>query len=263
MALSVGLLFGGQAEAAAWQYQSKIDKFTDEKTSFAWSTHAQGALYVRCQAGILEAYLVGFSYIGDDGGDVRWRVDKGVVEEEGWSTSKQGDGVFSPYPSLLARALASGARAVFEVTDFRGVPHEMTFQLVGSGAAVSRVMEDCGITPSAYRKGDAEIWERVVTDLDELSIENFRTIQNALSLLLPSQLPKASGRRDAQTYRAATSLYSGYWALCEKGTSLGAHCDGYKPLFDGDADARYPAEVTEIIIEQIRKVLDKPEEPSS
>ncbi len=263
IALSIGLLLAGRAEAAPWQYQSKIDKFTDEKTSFASAAHPQGALYVRCKAGMLEAYLVGFSYIGDDGGDVRWRVDKGVVEEESWSSSKRGDGVFAPYPSLLARALASGARAVFEVTDFRGVPHEMTFPLAGSGSAVNRVMADCAITSSAYRKGDTEIWERVVTDLDELSVDHFQTVQEALSLLARSELPKVSGKRDAQTYRAATNLYAAYWSLCEKGTSLGAHCDAYKPLFDADKNARYPVEVTEIILELIHKVVDEQKEPSS
>lgn len=263
IALSIGLLFAGKAEAAPWQYQSKIDKFTDEKTSFAWSRQARGALYVRCQAGMLEAYLVGFSYLGDDGSDVRWRVDKGAVEEESWSVATQGDSVFAPYPSLLARALVSGASAVFEVTDFRGAPHEMTFPLTGSGSAVSRVMDDCAITASAYRKGDTEIWERVVTDLDEMPVDGFRNIQQALNLLAPSELPKVSGKRDAQTYRVATNLYAAYWSLCEKGTSLGASCDEYKALFDRDKSASYPAEVTGIVFELVKKVLDEQKEPSS
>lgn len=240
--------------AAQWRYSSERDKFDDTKTSFAQVTKTSGvdlgALFVRCKAGSLEAYFSPDDYLGDDGVDVRYRVDSGEVEEEVWSTSTKGTAVFSPFPSSFGRELAAGSRIVIEANDFRGTANTWTFSLSGSGAAIARVFSDCGVPIRDPRLLDERIWRRVVTDVDSLGREHITHAK----LLLQQQgfladSDASSSTRDTGLYVSASRFYQSYWAACKSGKVLSKACETYRTLREVDQSQDYTVEVVELLVE--------------
>jgi hypothetical protein len=248
------LLASGAAAspAGAWQYSATTDQFTDQRRSRAWSSTRGAVISVRCAEGQVETYLMVQTYIDNDDANVRYRVDKGEVDENVWSSSTTGTGVFSPYAAQTARELASGSRFVIEVTNFADTPYTFSFSLAGSGAAIGRVLNDCGVPLANPRKTDPSIWRRVVDSIDDAPRDLVKSLQRALNLLEEAGLNE-TGRRDLATYQAASRFYANYWRSCEEGALKGAgYCDRWLSARKYDADADVTGDLFDVLLERLK-----------
>lgn len=233
---------------ATWSYERSTDKFTDELVSIARETAQGGALIVRCKDGFLETYLVTNHYLDDDGSDVRYRIDKGEVDSSYWTSSTDGSTVFSQSPAETARALIAGGRLVIEASDFNGTRYSYTFSLAGSGAAVGKVLSDCGLPRKDPRLEDPAIWRRVVQSIDEVDKDTVKTLQTALNIYTGEGLPE-TGVRTTATYRVASEFYAVYWYSCENAADKELHgpCKTWIASRKYDEDADYGAELWDVL----------------
>jgi TonB family protein len=238
------------ADAQTWTVRSQSDAFDDRPTVTAAVLGRGYSMAVRCKADLLEVVFAG-GYIGDEDASVRYRFDGGEVHSDVWNTSTSRDALFADAPGEVARWIASGSRMVFEYEDFSGTPHQYSVSLNGSGVAAGRVLDACGVPRTNPRSQDSGIWRRAVIDLDRLE----KGLVDDLQARLAEEGFEvgASGRRDLTTYRALSNFYSRYWAACRAGEPMGASCNSWRGSLRYDADADYPKEPVDLLVEVVRE----------
>jgi hypothetical protein len=236
---------------AAWTYEKSIDKFDDSLVSYAHGSAPGGSMWVRCKGDVIETYFATvFVYIGNEDAAVRYRIDKGEVDEDYWSTSTEGDALFAPHPAATAREMAAGSRLAIEAMDFQDTPHTYSLSLSGSGAAINKVLADCGIPARNPRDSDPEIWRRVVDSLEEVPRSTIRNVQSVLNQLTGAGLPE-TGVRTTATYQTASRFYEAYWTDCEAGNNAGKKCKDWNDLRKYSDDPDYTGNFFELLIERM------------
>lgn len=239
---------------AAWSYERSTDKFDDSLVSYAHGTGPGVSVWVRCKADRVETYLATvFVYIGDDDALVRYRIDKNEVDEDYWSTSTDGDAIFSPLPAATAREMAVGTRLAIEATDFQDTPHTYSLSLSGSGATINKVLADCGVPARNPRDADQDIWRRVVDSLDDVPRSSVKLAQSTLNLIEGTTLPE-TGARTLSTYQAASHFFEKYWTTCEADQNPGKKCKDWRDLRKYDADADYTGELFDLLTERLQSM---------
>lgn len=246
----------GAAAARAWPVYRSVDPLTDRRIvrTVVLASNQGAGLHVRCRDGQLNTFIVVAGYIGEDGSDLRWRIDSGPVEEEYWEASDGGDGIFAYDGAGFARGLIAGSRLVVEFENWRGQASQFVFSLAGSGAAIRQVFAACGIPEADPRMLDKAIWRRVVEDLDKRDIASIESIQLFLQTLDVPGVP-STGRRDVATYRAASDFYATYWARCENGETMTNACSRWQR--EGFNPDKIPMEFTELLLEVLESVGNK------
>lgn len=235
---AVAVAIAGQAHAA-WIYKSQTDPLTDERISTAsgWDSRTRALAVVRCTAGDLEMFVAGDDFVDTGGADVRWRFDKRPADGDYWNTSTAGNGVFAPYPDAMAREMAKASSMIFEIEDFRGTPQLYSFSMAGSGAAISRVLSDCGQPLTGPWTADRSIAPEVIDTLFLVRPSELKIVQGGLNELGVASV-REDGQRDLATYQAASRLWQEYWGNCERGDLLTLACDEWRRTGKPDVKPR-------------------------
>ena len=242
------------ALAQTWTVTTERDAFDDRPNVTASVRGRSYVMGVRCKADVLEVLFLG-GYVGDEDANVRYRFDGGEVHEDVWSASTSRDGLFADAPGEVARWLSSGSRLAFEYEDFSGTPNQFSISLAGSGNAIGRVLDACGVPRTDPRTQDSDIWRRAVIDIDKVEK---RSISNLQSLLNDSGFELSeTGRRDLPTYRALSDFYRTYWSACQSGAVLTGSCDSWRSSRRYNPEADYPKEPIELFLEVIQDDLSK------
>lgn len=249
-------LFALPASAQSWRVVSEDDPFDDRPNIRAQVIGRDYSAAVRCKAGLLEVLIMG-GYIGEEDANVRYRFDDGEIHSDVWGASTSREGLFADAPGELARWMAAGSRMAFEYEDFADTPHQYSISLAGSGAAIGRVMDACGVPRTDPRSQDDTIWRRAVIDLDKLERDVVRDLQARFAET--GWEVEVTGRRDLATYRALSQFYVGYWSLCEDGRALTSSCETWRSSRRYNADADYPKEPIALFIEFLREGVPESE----
>lgn len=207
-------------------------------------------LGVRCIDGAVDVLMIGREYLGDSVAGVDWRFDRRAAESADWESTPAGTGVFAPAPAYFARQIIGGSALVIDTYDFREVRYRYTFSLAGSGAAVSRVLTECGLPITDPRVTDPAIWRRVIDDIERLDPVQLREFQGLL-VKLNTPGVAVTGNHDLATYSAASKLWVEFWAECR----LNRHLSGSCFLWNPDDNARYPVEVVDLVEELNRDAI--------
>lgn len=240
------LSIAGNTQAQTWRTASSTDAFSDQRTVTASVSGRGFGMVVRCKDDLLETYFVG-GYVGDDDANVRYRIDGGEVHEDVWSSSTSKDSLFADAPGEVARWMAAGSRMALEYEDFSGTPHRYAIPLNGSAVAIHQALDACGVPRTNPRAVDEEIWRRAVIDIDKMDRPVIRGLQH---LLTSEAFPvETSGRRTQATYAALSSFYSSYWQGCLADEVLSSSCTSWRTSRRYDAEADYPTEPIDLLIE--------------
>lgn len=238
--------------AQTWTVQSERDAFDDRPTLTASVSGRGYAMGVRCKAELLEVLFMG-GYVGDENASVRYRFDSGEVHSEVWDSATSREGLFADAPGEVARWMASGSRMAFEYEDFAGTPHQYNVSLAGSGTAIGRVLDACGVPRNDPRSLDDDIWRRAVIDIERLEKSVIDDLQERL--LEHGFELTVTGRRDLATYRELSSFYATYWSACRNGATLSSSCDSWRSSLRYNSDSDYPKEPVDLLVEVMREGL--------
>ena len=143
-----------------WSFEERIDELTDNKIAVASKSFTRNTgVYVRCEQGTkrqgkFKVYFVFGEYLNTKLVPIRYRIDKGTLEEDKWWPSTKGTGVFvdAGDSAEIARQMMRGSKMIVEATDFRGQRHRIRFDLTGASRAIEPVLQLCNISRIALHE---------------------------------------------------------------------------------------------------------------
>ena len=143
-----------------WSFEERIDELTDNKIAVASKSFTRNTgVYVRCEQrtkrqGKFKVYFVFGEYLNTKLVPIRYRIDKGTLEEDKWWPSTKGTGVFvdAGDSAEIARQMMRGSKMIVEATDFRGQRHRIRFDLTGATRAIEPVLQLCSISRIALHE---------------------------------------------------------------------------------------------------------------
>lgn len=177
------LIFPAAAGAQQWTFSSQIDSVEGTRIATASVSSSSGSAHVRCKNEILETYFAPrFAYIGRDSAAVRYRFSGSEVNQEDWSVSTRGSAVFAPVPVHFARELARANSLAMDIYDFSGAPNRVIIPLTGSRAAISRVLNSCGLPLVNPGFQDEGVNFRVVIELESMSLTDAKSMAKTFDI---------------------------------------------------------------------------------
>lgn len=237
-----GLAYVSLATASpSWVLDEKIDPLTDQKISTAISSYsvglAQRSAVVRCKGTKLEVYFGFGEFLNNDRVPVRYRLDKEPLAEEKWFPSAEGTAVFAGEDADIARLLLKGSTFIIEAEDFRGQPHQASFDLTGSKQTLTRVLQQCGVSEIGMDRQVEGLRREIALDLERWGPKNISMNKNILRALGVYDGPQDTTIEPAFAV-AVQGFYDDYIERCRENKLSGTNCDslhifwksGMKPI---------------------------------
>lgn len=174
-----------------WSFQEKIDELTDKKIAVASHNPTRNTgVSVRCEQrtkrrGKFEVYFVFGEYLNRKTVPIRYRIDKGTLEEDNWWPSAKGTGVFvrPGHGAEIARQMMKGSKMIVEATNFRGQRHRIRFGLAGASKAIEPVLQLCSISQIALHEKIQGLRKEISLEMELWGPKNIRVNKKILSAL--------------------------------------------------------------------------------
>ncbi len=203
--LIASVMFVSRADAQQWRRSSEVDPVEGTRRDIASYFSSRGSAYVRCQGGLLEAYVIAPSiFTLDDGALVRFRFLGGELYSQFWSISTSGDSFFSPAPGSFARELARRSSLAMDIYGRNGSRARVIIPLTGSGAAIRPVLDQCEIPTADLTELLPEVHYQVIDDLERESVQTVRAIG---VVLLSDEYDIDGPARPLNLYRAFNEFW--------------------------------------------------------
>ena len=137
------------AKREEWQFESAVDKFTDEKKAFASimgkEDGNEGFINVGCFPSGIEVKVSAGKYIGDKEifGNVKYRVDSNKYEVATMKPTSKSFVYENGKDSKFLKALMSGKEIIVELTSYDYDTSSASFSLNGAEPAIRKVLSLC------------------------------------------------------------------------------------------------------------------------
>jgi type VI secretion system protein VasI len=143
-----------QSGAGKWVVQRSVSPIDDTQTVtlslvgegdlHGWLKTYRPSLVLRCKEKRTEAYVVTGMTGAGDRTRIRFRIDKGLANDDAWSNSTDREAVFYPgQPGKFIEALSAGARMYLEVHPFNASPTSVFFELRGLNEVLPKLRSAC------------------------------------------------------------------------------------------------------------------------
>ena len=146
---SAALVPTNAAAATLWSLDQKTDPLTDQVVATAVGSSDEAGssseVILRCTGTKFEVFVDFGTYMNNAAVPVRYRFDKGIVNDASWSGSGTGTALFADEERDIARNIIRSKSFVISANDFHGQPHELLFDLTGAFGPASAVMSQCKV----------------------------------------------------------------------------------------------------------------------
>lgn len=102
-----------------------------------------GSFVVRCSKNTTEVYVIWPSYIGLNGKNVQYKMSKGDINKEEWSTSTDGKAVFVSKPIDFLKRLQYYKTVIIQLSPHARTYEELEFDIEGINKVVENISECC------------------------------------------------------------------------------------------------------------------------
>lgn len=136
-----------------WQVNESKSPLDDSPQVIAGlpALDGDGGLFLRCRENKTDAFVSPKTYIGssNDAVKVQFRIGTSGVRESRWGGSVNGRSAFVLSPVQFIRELPNDTKLFVRLFDFRGVPHDSTFELGDVASVRDRIATVCKWPPPA------------------------------------------------------------------------------------------------------------------
>jgi len=144
--IAVALLASMNAQAE-WNFESKVDAFTDSAKHSASSIDQTGGetsiTMGRCSDGDMSAVYSAIKFIGGDTAKVMYRIDSEPAVTEYWTVASNNTAVFVKNSETFLKSLQSGSKLTIRVYNYQNVAIDRTVDLTGSSSAIDQLFAAC------------------------------------------------------------------------------------------------------------------------